>query len=438
MSSSDSSQQNDAFGLPAKMTNERPHTPERDNVGDGAEKERSSSQLTGSIVGWAQILAVIAIVAGAFVFNALVSGGGEEPPLEAAREEPSLASLFQPEATSQTLSVTGTGVVRSRAMVTLSPQVSGRVVAVGPAMAPGGAFEPAETLFRIDPADYVLALSRAEAQLATANSDFQLAEAEAQTAEREWSLINPGEPVPDLVARKPQIAQAIAAIATAETAVSEAKTNLSRSRFSLPFRGRIVQSDIEAGQTLSAGQTYGQAYALENVEVRVSVDPGDLQRLGSQIIGNAAIVRSAMDGGQVSAAEVARIEAELHAQTRMVGVILRLLDPGQLLPGTFIEATISGRSVDNVFVLPEQTVGQSGRVWVVDGNVLAERFPVVIQRKADSVIVEYFDSADGVVLVGPPSPYVGKTVSLTNESPSDDTLADMHIRSFTAQDDVNE
>ena len=391
------------------------HSSGEPGTGTPGEQVGENVRPRSRFLGWAQILLVILIVIGALAFNVLVTAGDNESELEVASESIPVVELFKPVRTSRELTLTETGVVRTRAPVTISPQVSGKIVSVETAMAAGGSFRAGEVLFRIDPTDLQLVLQRAEADLATALSDFELAEAEAETAEREWAMINPGEPVPDLVARKPQIAQARASIASAESAVADAKVNLSRTHFSLPFEGRIPKSSIEMGQTVSAGQSYGEAYALANVEVRLAVDPADLVRLGDTAIGRRAMVRSA-SSDQATAAEIVRVDAELDPQTRLVGVYLKFSEPGALLPGTFVDATISGRVVEDVFVLPDQSVDRSGQIWTVADGSLKLQNLTVLQRQAEGVVVNAFNSGDGVVLSVPPSPHTGMKVRVPDSA----------------------
>jgi multidrug efflux pump subunit AcrA (membrane-fusion protein) len=83
--------------------------------------------------------------------------------------------------------VDGQGTVRPDAQINLVPQVSGVIVWKTEAFKPGGSFAKGETLFRIDPRDYELAVRQAEAQVAQARYQRDLAQQESDVSRRNGS-----------------------------------------------------------------------------------------------------------------------------------------------------------------------------------------------------------------------------------------------------------
>src|SRR5690606_3237290 len=108
------------------------------------------------------------------------------------------------------------------------PEVSGRVVFVHAAFFEGGQFAAGEVLFKIDPRDFELEVARREAEVARAQTVLELAEAESSAALGEWKQIHGKRPAPDLVARKPQMAEAAATLKSARAQLEEAKLRLER------------------------------------------------------------------------------------------------------------------------------------------------------------------------------------------------------------------
>ena len=88
----------------------------------------------------------------------------------------------------QTVYVRGEGTVRPLQEIELVPQVAGKLVHVSRALVNGGVFRDGETLLRIDPADYQLAVTLAKAKVKDAESGLQLVEEEAGAAREEWRL----------------------------------------------------------------------------------------------------------------------------------------------------------------------------------------------------------------------------------------------------------
>ncbi len=367
-----------------------------------------------SVTGWIQIVLVVVVLVGALAANRVLSRGGDGgPPITAAAALPAV-TIMQPVFASDAVRVTETGSVRTRANVTIAPQVGGRVVAASPDFAAGGSFAAGDVLFAIDPTDYELGVQQAEADLASALSVLQLEEAEAETARREWRLINGDDPIPPLVARAPQIAQAEANVAAARARAADARTALERTRYVLPFDGRVVRTTIEVGQTVAANQPYGEVYNAGALEVFVSI-PTDALAALEPAVGRSALVRGAgADGGVQASARVSRVEAELDAQTRLAGLVLTFDAPPPFLPGAFVRVDVRGDEVEDVFRAPADAVAAGGIVWVVDDGVLAARRPAIVSRQDDAVLLARFDPADGVVTTLPPGAREGLPVLVVN------------------------
>lgn len=374
------------------------------------------AQRQTSLVGKTQIALVIAVVVGALAVNQLLSMTADgAPEIVPAGSAPAVAVL-RPAVETATIRVVETGTVEARANVSITPQVSGRVVRVSPRFAAGGAFRAGEVLFEIDPTDLRLASQQAQADVAAATSVLRLEEAEAATAQREWYLVNGAEPIPALVAREPQIAQARAGVQAAQARLADVETDLARTRYSLPFDGRIVRATAEVGQTVTANQAYGEAYRTGSVEVRVSL-PAEAVAALSPLVGRSARVSGSGPGAaQGAVATVARVDAQLDRQTRLAGVTLAFNGPHPFLPGAFVTVEILGDEVEDVFRLPTDMVATDGAVWVVEGGVLAPRRARVISRQGDVAIVARFDTADGVVTTPPPGARVGMAVHVVDET----------------------
>jgi RND family efflux transporter MFP subunit len=368
------------------------------------------------IVGGAQILGIVAAVSLAVGFSRADSAA-EVPAAEVPAAKAPLASapvataaapvaeaaqafsgplvtVTVPQLTTSKVTVNGTGSVVVRNRVGLVPEVSGRVVSLSPALRAGGSFAAGEELLRVDSSELRLALDQAAAQVAVARSKLRLQEAEAEAARINYGLVHPGKRVPALVAKVPQLDRSKAELAAAEASAAMAALELSRTRFSLPFAGKITSSTAEVGQMLSKGQVFGQAFSLQALEVAVPIAQDDLARL-TPAVGRKATVTA---GGVELSATVERVSAELDERTRFAKVYLTAADMAQLPPGTFVSVTLDGPEVANTFVLPEAAEQMNGAVWVVDNGELRKVQPQVVGRSVGGLIVEAFDAGEGIVL----------------------------------------
>jgi RND family efflux transporter MFP subunit len=364
-------------------------------------------------MGILQIIAIVGTIALAIVFSREEAPAGTataapqfKTPAMASTSAP-LVRVFAPETTVSQIEVAATGSIEVRSYVSLTPQIGGPVVDVSDALRPSGQFTAGERLFTIDPRDYQLALDQALADVAAAESRLKLRQAEADAAVENYALLHGDKPVPDLVAKAPQIAQSKADLAGARARASKAELELSRTTFSLPFDGRITTTDIAVGQMLNKGQAFGQVFALDAMEVVVPIAQEDLARL-TPVGGRLAEVRV---GDRTYSAVVDRASAELDQRTRFARIYLILEGAADLRPGTFVDVTVLGDRIADTFNIPESSEQAAEALWVVNDGTLQRFEPMILGRGDLGLIVEAFDYGDGIVLGAVPGAREGLTVA---------------------------
>jgi len=368
----------------------------------------------GRLDGILQLGLVFGVLAAGLITNRVLSNQSIAPQIRAAGRQ--IVSVFTviPDVRDIQIRLRETGTVQVRNAIDLSPQVGGRVVSVNPALASGGAFNAGEVLFRLDDSDYRAAIERANVDLSARQADLQTEQAEAAIARREWELVRPGEPIPSNVAREPQLNRAQSAVRSAEAALADARLDLSRVSFSLPFDGRILTTTIEVGQNLMAGQSYGRAYDPEGIEVSVPVNAAVLQGL-SPVAEREATVRPRQFPGALGEttyrAKVTRADAELDAQTRLARLTLEFTDSVPLLPGEFVDVEIEGPTVPDAHLFPESAVQENRNVWVVEDGRLALRRPQLMSLEDERLVARPFDSASGIVVSPLNNPREGDKVA---------------------------
>lgn len=371
--------------------------------GDGPERN--------AWVGWLQIGAIVMVIILALFVTARLAAGGGEDAQSPPERPPVPVRVTQPLTADHRIDLALTGTVTATAFVDLTPQVGGRVIEVSPSARAGGAFQAGELLFRIDPRDYEVALTRAQSQLADARSRFQQAEAEAEIAREEWDRLYPGQPITALAAREPQLEAARSALLAAEAQLAEARLDLERTSFSLPFAGRLTESRIEAGQLVGANQSYGTAYSHDAIELAAPIAPSDLARIGDPVGQTARVVLEA--GGPSLPARVVRVGARLDARTRFIDLYL---DPGEagraLAPGLFAEILIEGPTLEDVMILPEGAVAGLDAVRRVEDGRIAEIRIDVLDRPRGRVVVRPFDAHEGLIVSPLPEGALGRPAEI--------------------------
>ena len=304
-----------------------------------------------------------------------------------------------------------TGTINARSYVELVPEVSGRVVEVSRALRAGGSFRAEEILIGIDERDFRFALDQANAEVAGAESNLLLQQTEGGVASSNYALLHPGDSVPALVAREPQIGQARAQLLSARARAAAAELDLSRTKISLPFAGKVTSSTAEVGQMLSRGQSFGRVFALDALEVNVPIGQTELLNL-TPAEGRAAMVYvgSNTKDAKVYPAVVERVAAVLDERTRFSKLYMRLTGGPELSPGTFIDAKIVGPTVPSSYQLSEAVEQPGGHLWIVIDDKLVQHSPDIRNRSMVGILVEAFDYGQGIVFGRVPSAFEGMHV----------------------------
>ena len=311
-----------------------------------------------------------------------------------AASAPRAVKVIKPQPAPHTVQVATTGTVTVRNYVALAAETTGRVVWVAEGLRSGGTFKAGEELLRVDSRDHELAHKQALADLKVATAALVLREAESKVSIRNYELLHPGEAVPDLVARVPQIEQAKAQIAMVEARVASTRLELSRTTIHLPFDGHVLESQAEVGQVLTRNQPFGRVFASDSLEVLASISASELALLESAI-GRIAAVSA--EGRQFEAM-LSRISPELDHRTRMASIFLTPNVTEFISPGTFVNVVIEGPRVEETFLLPEAAEQSFGEVWFVRNGQIATFKPRTLVRLPSGSLVAAFDYGEGIVV----------------------------------------
>lgn len=213
-----------------------------------------------------------------------------------------------------------------------------------------------------------------------------------------------------LATREPQLQSARAGLRRAQAQLSDAQTALKRTTVRAPFSGVVRSEEIALGSYVAPGQSLGSMVGTADFEAVIPLSESEaalipaLWRPGSNRI--EASVYSDYGGTRYRwQAFVDRANSVLNPQTRTIDVFLRIPNPlrggapavvqkeGQksagasgappLFVGSFVDAEITGRALDQYGVLPLAALRPGNQIWLVrDGKLRIVN--VIIYQRTDT------------------------------------------------------
>ncbi|UCC22217.1 MAG: efflux RND transporter periplasmic adaptor subunit [Planctomycetota bacterium] len=316
--------------------------------------------------------------------------------------------------------VQGYGTVQAKVQAEVVPQVSGKVVAINPNFRDGGFVKANEALITIDPRDYELTVQRAQADVASAEVALDIEKAEAEVSRQEWEQLNPGtEPPSPLIVREPQIRQAQTRLQAAEAQLATAELNLERTRVSLPFDGRVVRETVDLGQYVMSGQSIGNVYSIEAVEIEVPLEDWELEwfnipvkpvsingnsfgKKGSEV----EVIADFAGSTHIWQGHVVRTTGEIDKTSRMVSVVVEMPQPFKdangrppLVPGMFVDLRIKGKILKDALQVPRYAIRSGNQVWVINGDRLRiKQVRIARQDKEYAYVVSGLEDNQAIVV----------------------------------------
>ncbi|HAR67507.1 MAG TPA: hypothetical protein DCR55_15040 [Lentisphaeria bacterium] len=423
-----------------------------------------------------KILFPIALLIGSFFFIRWMISNKPQPKTRPSWTVSPVVEVAELEAVSHTLSVRSEGNVRPRIETTLVTQIGGRIVELSDKLVDGAHFAEGDVLIRIEATDYEIAVQAAEATasqrarqleeqqllakrakidiriIAADVTQAQLAltqeQARAGQALRDWDRMGREGQPGDLVLRKPQLAAARAAvdaaqarqeqktldleladarIATARAALAAAEAEFAKRRLDLtrttvvaPYNGRVLEQLVDHGRYLGPGSALAQVYPTDAIEVRLSCSARDLAAM--DLPAKPAVTLTSPGDGLRWQARIERSEGRMDTHTRQLVLIARVRSVREERPlqiGEYVEATIRGRTIHDVYVIPREAVRPGNEILLIDSENRLRRETInLCWSDAEAVITDSaLPAGHRLVLTALSIASDGTTVQVKGEEP---------------------
>ena len=278
------------------------------------------------------------------------------------------------------------GFVTTGAKIKITPQVSGRISSVSDNTLAGDIFKKNQILFQIDPIDFELNIETIKSKLKQNEAQLKLKQAEYEIAISEWKKINKDKPIPDLVSKKPPLDAAKAALNASKAELNIAEIQLERTKFSFPFNGKIISSNVALGQFINAGKSLGEVFDIKSVEIDSSLNKEELKWL--KLIDKPKILINTQNHKQYEG-YIARISDILDPETRFTNIVFDIPDAVKenLKAGEFVEIEISDNKPIKIFEIPIEALQDNDNIWEIADMKLKNKKINILQIKKNHVIV---------------------------------------------------
>lgn len=318
-------------------------------------------------------------------------------------------------------------------------EVKGRIVEVSDNFNVGSFARKGDVLLRIDPRDYQTNLLRAQAALASAESSLAQEKGRSQVAHQEWSKLPKGsqrsQQAKDLYLRVPQLELAEAQVLAARADLNTARDNLERTIITAPYDALIRTKASDLGGYVAPGSQLANIFSVDFAEVRLAIPQSKLTYLDLPGVDGYGGDESAVDlytdvSGDINhwPARLHRTEGVFDERSRVLFTVARIEDPYALqnstkMPlriGTFVNANISGRKIENLISLPRYIIRPGNLLWVIDKDMkLQNRKVTILRTGGDSIYVSAgLDNGELVSATSLDATHSGATVKIISQTSS--------------------
>ncbi len=382
------------------------------------------------------VLPLLVLTIGAFIAVTILQES-PAPARAAEAEQIETVEVIPLRVASAQATLSATGLVQPARQVIVMPEVSGRIVARGEEMLPGGRLQEGDLIVRLDGRQHRYQLRQESARVRSAQLEVQTEESRRSIAEREWELLGDGRPREEasLALRGPHLDTARANLDSARSRVDIARLNLSHTTLRAPFDAVVLEADAEVGQLVSPSSRVATLVATDQLWVRVSLPIARLDELNIPGVnaeeGSPARVIHVLGRGRevVREGRVLRLEGQLDAETRTGRLLIVVDDPLDrpvgaipLLPGAFVRVELEGEVIEGAFEVPRAAIRQGHELWIASvDDQLEQRTVEVLWGDDEVAYIRGDDLSPGLRVVISPlaSPLVGTPLRVMTASSDD-------------------
>lgn len=382
---------------------------------------------------WLFALAAIAILVLIFIYSSNAIEEHDQRPMPMRKEAPQRpnVSVINVSADSYAAHVSGFGELTPHFSLTLSAQVNGQIEHISKQFEVGNTIKKGDWLIKLEQSEYLAALKEAENNVAEAKLALLEEERQVIRAKAEWqaSALS-GQPDSELVLRQPQLLAAKANLHYAQATLTRAKKDVRQTKITAPFDALITTRNVSKGSFLQTGHDIASLYSIDRLEVAVPLSGQDWQNLPdfTQLKTPLKVSLRNVENQQSWQGQVLRSQQHIDVETRQRALVISIDKPLAQQPavfaGTFVEVSLQGKLIDNLWKLPSSSLSQRGEIWyVTTDNTLAK------------IIANPLFAHNGNIFISVPADLANQPLSILSH-PLNSYIEGMHVN--PTEEHINE
>ena len=200
----------------------------------------------------------------------------------------------------------------------------------------------------------------------------------------------------DLALRKPQLAQAQAAVDSAEADLRQALLDLERTVIKAPFNAMITERNVNIGAYVGSQESLATLVGTDAFWIEAVVSLDQLHMIDLDYPEGCPVKIKSQAGFGKWEGKVIQIAGKLNETSRMATVIVEVKKPlgdaegpsvSRLMIDDYVYAEITGRELPGVIEIPRSALQDDTTVWVLKDNALDIRNVSLAWKDTDKVYI---------------------------------------------------
>ena len=288
------------------------------------------------------------------------------------------------------------GNVVAQNKVDVISQLSGKIINISPKVLSNDYFEKGEKIFELDPFNYKQEFIKKKSELEELKNELKsknliFSELEKQQILSKKNYDRKTQLVGDIVTKKnledaatelsinnakvldikSNIQTILSNIKVAESQVSLAQRNLTDTVYRAPFSGKLDNSLIEVGLEVSTGRILGQLLNTSDLNVQFFVGENIYTHISNILGKEAQVFWKKSNFKKNYLAKVFYIDSAINKERAGLNIKAKLEEISEndpIMPGVFVEVVIQGPTIEESFLVDENSIYEDTFIYVLEGN----------------------------------------------------------------------